>query len=59
MLSNLFGEASLPEALMWYSINTAVPFLVFGFLDNSLMLVGGETIEATVGATLNLSPFCF
>ena len=29
--------------------------LVFGFLDNALMLLGGDAIEATVGSSLNLS----
>ena len=29
--------------------------VVFGFLDNALMLLGGDAIEATVGSSLNLS----
>jgi Ca2+-binding EF-hand superfamily protein len=36
-------------------ICAAVPFVAFGFLDNSIMIVAGDQIEASLGATLGLS----
>uniref|UniRef100_A0A7S1KWJ2 EF-hand domain-containing protein n=1 Tax=Neobodo designis TaxID=312471 RepID=A0A7S1KWJ2_NEODS len=37
------------------ALNTAIPFVAFGFLDNSVMILSGDAIDRTVGAALNLS----
>ncbi|EOD42139.1 hypothetical protein EMIHUDRAFT_45750, partial [Emiliania huxleyi CCMP1516] len=34
---------------------SALPCFVFGFLDNSIMLVAGDAIESSLGAKLGLS----
>lgn len=36
-------------------IQTAVPFIGFGFVDNVIMIVAGNTIETSIGVTLGLS----
>ncbi|EDO47459.1 predicted protein, partial [Nematostella vectensis] len=33
----------------------AVPFVGFGFLDNAIMIIAGEYIDYTIGATLGIS----
>ncbi|XP_050521660.1 transmembrane protein 65 isoform X2 [Daktulosphaira vitifoliae] len=36
-------------------LHNAIPFIMFGFLDNSVMLICGESIERTVGALVTIS----
>ncbi|XP_060840078.1 uncharacterized protein LOC132921216 isoform X2 [Rhopalosiphum padi] len=36
-------------------LQNAIPFIMFGFLDNSVMLICGESIERTVGAVITIS----
>ncbi|XP_050441144.1 transmembrane protein 65 isoform X2 [Adelges cooleyi] len=36
-------------------LHNAIPFIMFGFLDNSVMLICGESIERTVGALITIS----
>ena len=37
------------------AVRGAVPFIAFGFLDNAIMIVAGEQIDATFGTLLSLS----
>ncbi|XP_014217090.1 transmembrane protein 65 isoform X3 [Copidosoma floridanum] len=61
-------EVDLPEAesletvpqptkgdLMRVSVANAIPFIGFGFLDNSIMIIAGDSIEATLGAFISLT----
>jgi hypothetical protein len=36
-------------------INQMVPFLGFGFMDNFIMILAGDQIDATFGVTLGIS----
>lgn len=41
---------------LWHlAISTGVPFVGFGFLDNAIMILAGNTIEQSLGVTLGLS----
>lgn len=39
-------------------LNQSLPFIGFGFLDNLIMIVAGDYIDATIGVTLGLSKPC-
>ena len=39
--------------LLW--LNMAIPMVGFGFCDNAIMLVAGDAIDSSLGATLGLS----
>ncbi|XP_011500479.1 PREDICTED: uncharacterized protein LOC105364287 [Ceratosolen solmsi marchali] len=41
--------------LMQVAIANAIPFIGFGFLDNSIMIIAGDSIEATLGVFISLS----
>ncbi|KAK0079657.1 hypothetical protein PV325_000975 [Microctonus aethiopoides] len=41
--------------LMRVSIANAIPFIGFGFLDNFIMIIAGEHIEASLGAVISLT----
>ncbi|XP_023247409.1 uncharacterized protein LOC106645689 isoform X2 [Copidosoma floridanum] len=41
--------------LMRVSVANAIPFIGFGFLDNSIMIIAGDSIEATLGAFISLT----
>eukprot|EP00929_Paragymnodinium_shiwhaense_P051351 TRINITY_DN25859_c0_g1_i1.p1 TRINITY_DN25859_c0_g1~~TRINITY_DN25859_c0_g1_i1.p1 ORF type:complete len:322 (+),score=85.42 TRINITY_DN25859_c0_g1_i1:121-1086(+) len=41
--------------LFLFGLNTALPFLVFGMLDNSIMIVGGDVVDDFIGSTFALS----
>lgn len=51
------GEVEQPSttALRRLAIGCMVPFIGFGFLDNAIMIVAGDQIDAAFGATLGLS----
>ncbi|GAB5370020.1 hypothetical protein AAMO2058_001456500 [Amorphochlora amoebiformis] len=36
-------------------VQASIPFLIFGFLDNFIMILAGDMIDAQIGAALNLS----
>ena len=36
-------------------LNQSLPFIGFGFLDNLIMIVAGDYIDANIGVTLGLS----
>lgn len=37
------------------ALQRAVPFLGFGFMDNAIMILAGDYIEANIGITLGIS----
>ncbi len=37
------------------SIKSGIPFVIFGFLDNFIMIMAGDYIDAQIGTALNLS----
>lgn len=41
--------------LLYYSIRNGVPFVGFGFLDNSIMIIAGEYIDENLGVSLGIS----
>eukprot|EP00906_Rhabdomonas_costata_P019934 RCo029001 len=41
--------------LALFAASVGIPFVGFGFMDNTLMIVSGEMIDRTVGAALGLS----
>jgi len=51
------SDASRPtnRQLALFSLNSAIPFVVFGFLDNSIMIIGGDVVDDLIGSTLQLS----
>jgi len=58
LLTQMSGHGSGPPS--WAQLGklgllSALPCFVFGFLDNSIMLVAGDAIESSLGAKLGLS----
>lgn len=51
------ADASPPSTrqLWFFALNSAIPFVVFGCLDNSIMIVGGDVVDDLVGSTFKLS----
>jgi len=51
------NDASRPtnRQLSLFALNSSIPFIVFGCLDNSIMIVGGEVVDDVIGSTLQLS----
>ena len=51
------GEVLRPTStqLRQLAIFQAMPFVGFGFLDNFIMIIAGEYIDLTIGATLSIS----
>merc|ERR1719401_533724 len=51
------AEAAMPtrRKLMLFALNSAIPFVVFGALDNSIMILGGDVVDDLVGSTFQLS----
>lgn len=43
------------EQLCLHALNCAVPMVGFGFMDNVVMIVAGNTIDAHIGATFAMS----
>ena len=43
------------QQLLALSIQVAIPFVGFGFLDNAIMITAGNTIENSIGVVLGLS----
>lgn len=37
---------------------TGVPFVGFGFMDNSILIIAGESIDANLGVVLGISTLC-
>ncbi len=52
------AEASEPPSrkkLTYVALQNGIPFVGFGFLDNAIMIIAGDTIESTFGVALGLS----
>merc|ERR1719401_3125071 len=51
------SEAAPPTTrqLVLFALNSAIPFVVFGCLDNSIMIVGGDVVDDLIGSWLHLS----
>ena len=43
------------KQLTLFSMTCAIPFVAFGFVDNFIMVIAGDTIDATVGLAFGLS----
>lgn len=56
------GNNTVPEpsrrALKLVTLNTAIPFVGFGFLDNSILIVAGDAIDTSLGVLLGISTMC-
>lgn len=40
------------------ALNVGLPFIGFGIMDNALLIVAGDAIDASVGVALNISTMC-
>lgn len=49
------GDAPTSRQTMLFCLNSAIPFVVFGMLDNSIMLLGGDVVDDLVGSYFHLS----
>jgi len=51
------ADVATPSAkqLATFALNSAIPMMVFGCLDNSIMIVGGEAVDDVIGSTFRLS----
>eukprot|EP00005_Dracoamoeba_jomungandri_P012204 CAMPEP_0174267462 /NCGR_PEP_ID=MMETSP0439-20130205/33681_1 /TAXON_ID=0 /ORGANISM="Stereomyxa ramosa, Strain Chinc5" /LENGTH=199 /DNA_ID=CAMNT_0015354969 /DNA_START=396 /DNA_END=995 /DNA_ORIENTATION=- len=47
--------APTKRQLYYHCLRSGMPFIGFGFLDNVIMIVAGETLESTLGPTLGIS----
>eukprot|EP00210_Caulerpa_lentillifera_P005388 g5150.t1 len=53
---SLRGRAALTNSeLVSLGLTTSIPYIGFGFLDNFIMIMAGESIEGAFGVTLGLS----
>lgn len=41
--------------LLVFAMNSAIPFLIFGCLDNSIMILGGDVVDDLIGSVFQLS----
>jgi len=48
-------ESSFHQKLRTYAFVSAVPFVGFGFLDNSIMLIAGDFFDVFLGSLLGIS----
>lgn len=53
--SKFAGEAPDSTQLLRLAVRTAIPFVGFGYLDNAIMIVAGDSIDETFGCALGLS----
>lgn len=49
------STAIQPKQYALMSLKSGLPFVAFGFVDNAIMIMAGDMIEASIGATLALS----
>jgi Transmembrane protein 65/GAF domain len=50
-------EPSLHD-LRLVAINTAIPFVGFGIMENSILIIAGDAIDTTLGVALGISTMC-
>ena len=62
LLYKTSSREAVPEpsrhALQLVALNTAIPFIGFGFLDNAILIVAGDAIDTSLGVTLGISTMC-
>jgi hypothetical protein len=46
------------EQLRLVALNTAIPFVGFGIMDNSILIVAGDAIDTSLGVLLGISTMC-
>lgn len=51
------GDPSEPSQrqLSLFALNSAIPFVVFGFMDNFIMIIGGDVVDDLIGSSFHLS----
>ena len=55
--SSSSNSSTIPfRVLMKVALQTGLPFMAFGTLDNSMLILAGDMLDNWVGADLNLSP---
>jgi len=56
------SSTKIPEPskrdLRLVALNVGVPFIGFGIMDNALLIVAGDAIDASLGVALNISTMC-
>jgi GAF domain-containing protein len=56
------GAATVAEPsrhdLYLVAVNTAIPFVGFGIMDNSILIIAGDAIDTTLGVALGISTMC-
>lgn len=48
-------EPPTQRQLFYFGLNSAIPFVVFVFLDNSIMIIGGDIVDDMIGSAFKLS----
>ncbi|VEU41837.1 unnamed protein product [Pseudo-nitzschia multistriata] len=46
------------RTLRWVAFTTSLPFVGFGFMDNFILIIAGDYIDASLGVTLGISTMC-
>lgn len=46
------------QQLRVVALHQSIPFVGFGIMDNSILLLAGEAIDTTLGVTLGISTMC-
>jgi len=49
------SEPPTRRQYLLFGLNSAIPFVVFGALDNSIMILGGDVIDDLIGGYMKLS----
>ncbi|GAX09848.1 hypothetical protein FisN_11Lh174 [Fistulifera solaris] len=54
------GDAPEPtyEQLRLVALNNAIPFVGFGIMDNSILIIAGDAIDTSLGVVLGISTMC-
>ena len=56
------SESHVPEPpmkeLRLVALNTTIPFIGFGIMDNAILIVAGDAIDTSLGVTLGISTMC-
>ena len=53
--NNVTAPRPNSRQLFLVGLNTCVPFIAFGFIDNFMMIIAGEYIDVTFGGMLGIS----
>ncbi|EED90065.1 predicted protein, partial [Thalassiosira pseudonana CCMP1335] len=60
MVTSSDGQIVEPtrQQLRVVALHQSIPFVGFGIMDNSILLLAGEAIDTTLGVTLGISTMC-